>query len=98
MVWQQDRAHHDSGGHHRISDPDPQLQAKWDYNRAGRRVVVRRNAASNIGRITTSGSVTEYPVAAPNSSITTGPDGALWFTEFGGNKIGRITIGGAVTE
>jgi YD repeat-containing protein len=30
--------------------------------------------------------------------ITTGPDGAMWFTEFGGNRIGRITPGGAVTE
>src|SRR5262249_26476493 len=24
--------------------------------------------------------------------ITTGPDGALWFTEDGGNQIGRITV------
>ena len=27
-----------------------------------------------------------------------GPDGALWFTEYDGNKIGRITTAGAVTE
>ena len=26
--------------------------------------------------------------------ITAGPDGALWFTEYSGNKIGRITHGG----
>lgn len=24
------------------------------------------------------------------SGITAGPDGALWFTEFDGNKIGRV--------
>jgi virginiamycin B lyase len=30
--------------------------------------------------------------------ITEGPDGALWFTEFAGNKIGRITAAGVTTE
>src|SRR5262249_20180804 len=27
-----------------------------------------------------------------------GPDGALWFTEFGSSKIGRISTGGTITE
>ena len=36
------------------------------------------------------------PASRP-SAITTGPDGALWFTEFGG-KIGRITTRGSITE
>jgi hypothetical protein len=46
-----------------------------------------------IGRITTGGTVTEYAVPSATSSpwgITAGPDGALWFTETGGNRIGRI--------
>ena len=30
--------------------------------------------------------------------IETGPDGNLWFTEENGNRIGRITPGGAITE
>ena len=30
--------------------------------------------------------------------ICAGPDGAMWFTEYGGNKIGRITTAGAITE
>ena len=30
--------------------------------------------------------------------ITTGPDGNLWFTEYGGDKIGRITPSGTITE
>jgi Immunoglobulin domain/Immunoglobulin I-set domain len=30
--------------------------------------------------------------------ITTGPDGALWFTENNGDKIGRITTAGVFTE
>src|SRR3954469_5047322 len=30
--------------------------------------------------------------------ITVGPDGNLWFTERGANRIGRITLAGVVTE
>src|SRR5207302_4789039 len=30
--------------------------------------------------------------------ITAGPDGNLWFTEYFGNRIGRITPAGVVTE
>jgi streptogramin lyase len=30
--------------------------------------------------------------------ITVGPDGALWFTEFHGNNIGRLTTSGAISE
>jgi streptogramin lyase len=51
---------------------------------------------NSIGRITTSGAVTNYtgsfPIKGP-SGITTGPDDALWFTNQTGNSIGRITTG-----
>jgi hypothetical protein len=30
--------------------------------------------------------------------IAAGPDGALWFTEFNANQIGRITPAGSITE
>src|SRR5947209_3001595 len=43
----------------------------------------------------------EVPIPTANSQpdhIMTGPDGALWFTEFNGNKIGRVTTAGAITE
>ena len=40
--------------------------------------------------------VVPSPAAGPES-ITAGPDGAMWFTEKGGN-IGRITTAGVVTE
>ena len=46
-------------------------------------------------------SYSEFPIPTANSApsgITAGPDGALWFTEFTGNKIGRITTAGVVTE
>ena len=45
--------------------------------------------------------ITEYAVPTANSGlsgITVGPDGALWFTEGTGNKIGRITTAGVVTN
>jgi streptogramin lyase len=56
---------------------------------------------NRIGRITTSGAVTEFDLPRANvgaNDITAGPDGALWFTEYKGNAIGRITTDGKVTE
>ena len=56
---------------------------------------------SKIGCMTTAGVVTaEYPTLTPNTyptQITTGADGALWFTEAIG-QVGRITGTGLVTE
>ncbi len=60
--------------------------------------------SNKIGRITPSGSITEFSLPAPNSgpgAITKGPDGNIWFTETtdaNGSKIGRITTSGTVTE
>jgi streptogramin lyase len=45
--------------------------------------------------------ITEFPIPTGSSFpewITTGPDGALWFTETGSGKIGRSTTAGAITE
>jgi virginiamycin B lyase len=46
-------------------------------------------------------SIQEFPGVfagtGPNV-ITLGPDGALWYTEFGSGKIGRISTAGVVTE
>jgi uncharacterized repeat protein (TIGR01451 family) len=49
-----------------------------------------------IGRITTTGLITEYPVPTTNSypiGIAVGSDGAIWFTETNTGKIGRIATG-----
>jgi virginiamycin B lyase len=65
--------------------------------------------SGEIGRITTTGAFTTYPLpsgcCAQVQGITPGPDGALWFTEGGyccgtgiGNRIGRITTAGVITE
>ena len=45
--------------------------------------------------------ITEYKVPTTNArpqTITQGPDGALWFTESGGNKLGRLDHTGKLTE
>lgn len=58
------------------------------------------NSADRIGRITTSGTVTEFALAAGSAplNIALGADGAMWFTESTGNKIGRITPAGTIAE
>jgi uncharacterized repeat protein (TIGR01451 family) len=54
-----------------------------------------------IGRMTPSGSLSEYDVPFDGRSvptfITSGPDGNLWFS-FGPGSIGRITPQGVITE
>jgi streptogramin lyase len=50
--------------------------------------------ANKVGRVTPSGSFTEWSVGSGPAQITLGPDGNLWFTETGANKIGRITSDG----
>jgi streptogramin lyase len=63
------------------------------------------NDHRKVEKMTTSGLVTGFPVVAGGccadpSSIVPGPDGAMWFTEstLGGNAIGKVTMGGGVTE
>jgi len=46
-------------------------------------------------------SITEYQIPTGGSQpagITQGPDGNLWFTEYVGNKIGKITPSGVIAE
>jgi streptogramin lyase len=44
--------------------------------------------------------VVGYSVPSGNGSvgITAGPDGNMWFADFGGNKIGRSTLSGTIME
>jgi streptogramin lyase len=52
-----------------------------------------------VGRMTTAGSLTLFPLSGSSpAGITSGPDGNLWVTEFGGNRIARVTVAGASTE
>jgi streptogramin lyase len=66
--------------------------------------------ASKIGRITPAGTITEFALPRPSSGpgdITAGADGHLWFVELAGgadglrtegNRVGRITVDGKITE
>ena len=54
-----------------------------------------------IGRVTTAGVFTYYPLPTSGGTaagIAVGPDGALWFTEPTGNNVGRITTSGTINE
>jgi streptogramin lyase len=58
-------------------------------------------AAGSIVRLTLSGQSTEFPLPGQTGGpegIVPGPDGNLWFTEELGERIGRITQAGAITE
>jgi len=60
-----------------------------------------RTVQANFTGLTQTFSFSEYPTPTSASgpySIMAGPDGALWFTEPGVNKIGRITTAGVITE
>src|ERR1700735_5060073 len=49
----------------------------------------------------TTQTITEFPIPSANSApsfISAGADGALWFTEQGTTKIGRIAVGGSISE
>jgi virginiamycin B lyase len=56
-----------------------------------------QNTDGMIGRITTSGVITKYPVGSMYSavSITSGSDGSLWFA---GDCVSRITTAGVITK
>jgi len=58
-------------------------------------VAVSEAAVSDTGLITTR--YTDSSIDVPDG-ITTGPDGALWFTDFGTDSIGRISTDGTVTN
>lgn len=51
-----------------------------------------------IGRITSSGKITEFPLKSSNGPIVSGPGGKLWFLDAGRHEIGRITTSGKITE
>jgi len=48
-----------------------------------------------IGRITTDGTVTEFPAAGNPQFVVVGSDGNLWFTEQSIDKIGHMTTAGS---
>lgn len=58
-------------------------------------------SVNRLGRITSSGSVAEFPVPTPNTDpgeITAGADGNLWFVEGVAHQIGRSSTSGSISE
>ena len=54
------------------------------------------DGANQIGRITTQGVFSEFPIPTPGSNplgIALTSDGTVWFTENAANKIGRFPSG-----
>ena len=84
---------------HHVLHPVPR-RSSLDRRRRRRR---DRRGPGRVGRGRAAGAlgaITEYDLGAGDvraSDIVVGSDGALWFTELGANRIGRITTGGAVT-
>src|SRR5581483_10209200 len=59
------------------------------------------NSGNKIGRLTTAGTITEFPIPTPNSGpvgIGRGPNGSLWFTEWLAGRMANVTPGGTITE
>jgi streptogramin lyase len=52
----------------------------------------------DVGRLTPTGSLTEFPPSSTARNIALGADGNLWFTEPGNSVIGRSTPGGTIVE
>jgi virginiamycin B lyase len=57
--------------------------------------------ANKIGVVTPGGQVVEYRIPTPSSKpagLTIAPDGAVWFTELAGERLGRVIPGSGITE
>jgi virginiamycin B lyase len=56
----------------------------------------RISAGASAGAAEPAGTITEFPLpdrAARPHAVAVGPDGALWFTEWGANSVGRFEDG-----
>ena len=85
------RCHHHPGSRDRLSGGD-HLGTRWGS-------VVHNIDNNSIGRITTSGVVTNYTgTGIDDPEGITRPGRSLWFTNSGNNSIGRITTSGVVTK
>ncbi|MHB8147439.1 MAG: virginiamycin B lyase family protein [Vulcanimicrobiaceae bacterium] len=68
---------------------------------AGELYVVGASGAIYSSPVTTTLKVSYYPIPTASSypfGIALGPDGNMWFAESVGNKIGKITTAGSITE
>lgn len=98
-----------AGAFQEFATPTPGSEPSGIISTAGGILWFTESATGAIGRITTTGAITEFPGAgATPSAIAAARDGALWFTlGFGGtpgctgssdHAVGRITSGGTFTN
>jgi streptogramin lyase len=89
-------AGHDSEAWELVVGPDGNLWFSWITLDPS---LPASTATGSIGRITPSGTITEFPLPAGHraAGITRGPDGNLWFADDQGSTIGQMTTSGAVT-
>ncbi len=97
----QDRADYDGGSDHGVHalprpPPSPMASPRGRTAPCGSRRMGRQDRAHHDRR--RSHAVHDPDAASQPRYIAAGPDGNLWFTEYGGNKIGKITTGGVITE
>ena len=82
---------------HRVPDPHRGQPAERHHGRPRRQPVVHRARGNKIGRITTAGVITEFPVPTPAAALMgsrQGPTALCGSPSKTGNKIGRITTAG----
>ena len=78
---------------------DPTIGAHWITTGPDGALWFANHGNNSIGRISTTGVVSNYTGAGISSgptAITVGPDGALWFTDT--DSIGRITTAGVIAS
>jgi virginiamycin B lyase len=59
----------------------------------------RRPDGNRVGRITMTGTITEFPIPSQTGSpinVAVGPDRNVWYTK--GAVVGRVTADGVITE
>lgn len=52
--------------------------------------------ANQVGRVTSAGAVTRFPLAGEPTSITAGPGGALWITRDNANDVVKLSTAGTI--
>ena len=88
------------GGQHSLALKSDGTVWAWGYNIEGQLGDgTNTDIDTPVQTSISTGVFSEFSISSGfNQGITTGPDGNLWFTKTGANKIARMTTAGVVTE
>jgi streptogramin lyase len=84
-----------------LVDGNPTLIDNNTRNVSGELAGRAQSATYMIKKLVAPGTFAEFAIPTAGAGagrIALGPDGNLWFAEYGGNKIGRVTRAGVMTE